>query len=67
MADSMTTIRVTHAIEILEERECQLRAHIRKCNENSNEAMMGVGDPKDGPRLAEIRQALALLREAVRT
>lgn len=56
----------THAIEILEERECALRAHIRKCNENSSEIMYGVGDPKDDDRLKQVQAALRMLRETPR-
>ena len=57
---------MTHAIELLQERQCELRALIRKCCENSDRHMVGVGKADYGTQLMEVERAIEVLLDAGR-
>lgn len=56
-----------HAIEILEERQCELRAIIRRCTENSDRAMVACGKQDYSGWLMETERAIECLRDAEQT
>lgn len=51
-----------HAIEVLEERRCELSKLIRSCRENSDRAMSNINTITHELKLREINRALEALK-----